>query len=60
VMVLKDNNLIMTGFSGTRYDTKPGRYVIEVSKPGYDEVQRDVALDKEFQVIRFDLKKQRD
>ncbi|MFA6448656.1 MAG: PEGA domain-containing protein [bacterium] len=60
VMILKNNRLMMTGFSGTRYDLKPGRYTIQVSKPGYEEVQRDALLDKEFQVIHFQLKKQQD
>lgn len=60
IMLYKNNQLVMTGFSGTRYDVKPGRYLLNVSKIGYEEAQREVLLDKDYQVMHFDLKKQQD
>ncbi len=58
VMVFKNNSLIDSGFSGTRFEVKPGRYTIRVSKPGYEEEQRDVTLANEYQVLQFDLRRQ--
>jgi len=50
----------MTGFSGTRYDVKPVRYLLNISKIGYEEAKREVLLDKDYQVMHFDLRKQQD
>jgi serine/threonine protein phosphatase PrpC len=58
MMVFRNDTLILTGFSGTRYDLKPDRYLIFVSKPGYKEQQREVVLDKEFQMVHFDLERE--
>ncbi len=58
IMLYRNNQLVMTGFSGTRYDIKPGKYLIDVSKIGYESVQKDVLIDRDYQVIHFEIHKQ--
>lgn len=58
VMVLRNMNLVLSGFSGVRYDVKPGRYLIVVSKTGYRETQREVLLDREYQLVHFKLERE--
>jgi len=55
IRVLKNGELILTGFSGMRMDVEPGRYTIVAEKSGYRDVQMDVTLDKNYQVVNMYL-----
>lgn len=58
IMIFQDGALAHTGFTDVRYDLEPGVYTLQVSKPGYRDISKEIELTKEYQTIEIEMQKE--
>ncbi|HOO55294.1 MAG TPA: hypothetical protein PLN69_00600 [bacterium] len=58
IMVFQAGVLKLTGFCDKRYELKPGKYLFQVSKPGYIEKKTEFILSEPYQTIDLELRQE--